>query len=247
MMLIKKAIPNLISCMSAFCAFASIYVTISTNFDISVSILLVCLAGFLDGCDGRVARKLGVFGNFGVQLDSLIDLISFGIAPIFIMFVSFTWKSEPLTFLCLAFYSVCMAIRLARFNCLALNPKKTEKMEFLQKNFFIGVPAPAGAIILVLPVIANSIGLVNYNSTTPLLAYILIVALMLVMPFPTFSPKSLRIGFRDITATITTFTACSVLAFFIIRPMLCLLILFIIYLASIPFAGLIYRRWVKIL
>ena len=233
--------------MSAFCGFASIYVTISTNFDISVSILLICLAGFLDGCDGRVARKLGVPGLFGVQLDSLIDLISFGVAPIFIMFVSFKWKSEPLAFLCLACYSVCMAIRLARFNCMALNPKKTEKMEFLQKQFFIGVPAPAGAIVLVLPVIANSIGLVNYNSTTPLLAYILIVSFMLIMPFPTFSPKSLRIGFRDIQSTITTFTACSVLAFFVIRPMLCLFVLFIIYLLSIPFAGLIYRKWAKIL
>ena len=142
-------------------------------------------AAFLDGIDGHVARLLKASSRFGAELDSLADFVNFGVAPAIIMF---NWALEDLRslgWIAVLVFAVCSALRLARFN---VSLDRTD-LPAWQSAFFVGVPAPAGAIILLLPIYAQDLGL-HLPSLTPLvLVYTLGVALLMVSRVPTFSIK----------------------------------------------------------
>ena len=138
----------------------------------------------LDGIDGRVARLLKASSRFGAELDSLADFVNFGVAPAIIMFNWALDDLHSLGWIAVLVFAVCSALRLARFNV-----RSTTDTPAWKSNYFVGVPAPAGAIILLLPIYAQDLGL-HLPSLTPLvLIYTLGIALLMVSRVPTFSGK----------------------------------------------------------
>jgi CDP-diacylglycerol--serine O-phosphatidyltransferase len=180
---IRVLIPNIFTLVGLCAGLTAIRMGIENRFDLAVAALV--FAAFLDGIDGRIARVLKASSRFGAELDSLADFVNFGVAPAIIMF---NWALEDLHsfgWIAVLVFAVCSALRLARFNA-ALD--RTD-LPAWKSNYFVGVPAPAGAIILLLPIYAQDLGL-HLPSLTPLvLLYTLGIALLMVSSVPTFSGK----------------------------------------------------------
>jgi CDP-diacylglycerol--serine O-phosphatidyltransferase len=180
---IRVLIPNIFTLLGLCAGLTAIRMGIEHRWDLAVAALV--FAAFLDGIDGHVARLLKASSRFGAELDSLADFVNFGVAPAIIMF---NWALDDLRslgWIAVLVFAVCSALRLARFN---VSLDQTD-LPAWQSAFFVGVPAPAGAIILLLPIYAQDLGL-HLPSLTPLvLVYTLGVALLMVSRVPTFSIK----------------------------------------------------------
>ena len=135
-----RFIPNLITMMSLIAGISSIKFSIQGNWQLAV--LMIMLAAFFDFFDGWVARKLKKSSQFGAELDSLSDFISFGLAPSLLINLCFTFKLGQIGWIFSLFYIVCAALRLARFNI--------ENMKEQSTTFF-GIPSPAAAGIVMIP------------------------------------------------------------------------------------------------
>lgn len=182
---IRVLIPNIFTLVGLCAGLTAIRMGIEHRWDMAVAALV--FAAFLDGIDGHVARLLKASTRFGAELDSLADFVNFGVAPAIILFA---WSLEDLRslgWIAVLVFAVCSALRLARFN-VSLN--QTDQPVW-KKSFFVGVPAPAGAIIVLLPIYAQDLG-IHWPSLTPLvLLYTIAVALLMVSNVPTFSIKML--------------------------------------------------------
>jgi CDP-diacylglycerol--serine O-phosphatidyltransferase len=180
---VRMLIPNIFTLVGLCAGLTAIRMGIEHRWDLAVAALV--FAAFLDGIDGHVARLLKASSRFGAELDSLADFVNFGVAPAIIMF---TWALEDLRslgWIAVLVFAVCSALRLARFN---VSLDRTDQPAW-KNNYFVGVPAPAGAIILLLPIYAEDLGL-HLPSLTPLvLFYTLAIALLMVSNVPTFSIK----------------------------------------------------------
>jgi CDP-diacylglycerol---serine O-phosphatidyltransferase len=180
---IRVLIPNIFTLLGLCAGLTAIRMGIEHRWDLAVAALV--FAAFLDGIDGHVARLLKASSRFGAELDSLADFVNFGVAPAIIMF---NWALDDLRslgWIAVLVFAVCSALRLARFN---VSLDRTD-LPAWKSAFFVGVPAPAGAIILLLPIYAQDLGL-HLPSLTPLvLVYTLGVALLMVSRVPTFSIK----------------------------------------------------------
>ena len=180
---VRVLIPNIFTLVGLCAGLTAIRMGIEHRWDLAVAALV--FAAFLDGIDGHVARLLKASSRFGAELDSLADFVNFGVAPAIIMF---TWALEDLRslgWIAVLVFAVCSALRLARFN---VSLDRTDQPAW-KNNYFVGVPAPAGAIILLLPIYAEDLGL-HLPSLTPLvLFYTLAIALLMVSNVPTFSIK----------------------------------------------------------
>ena len=180
---VRVLIPNIFTLVGLCAGLTAIRMGIEHRWDLAVAALV--FAAVLDGIDGRVARLLKASSRFGAELDSLADFVNFGVAPAIIMF---NWALEDLHslgWIAVLVFAVCSALRLARFN-VSLDATDTPAWK---SNYFVGVPAPAGAIILLLPIYVQDLGL-HVPSLTPLvLIYTLGIALLMVSRVPTFSGK----------------------------------------------------------
>jgi CDP-diacylglycerol--serine O-phosphatidyltransferase len=207
---------------------------IEHRWDLAVAALV--FAAVLDGIDGRVARLLKASSRFGAELDSLADFVNFGVAPAIIMF---NWALEDLRsvgWIAVLVFAVCSALRLARFN-VSLDATDTPAWK---SNYFVGVPAPAGAIILLLPIYAQDLGL-HLPSLTPLvLLYTLGIALLMVSRVPTFSGKLIgqKIA-REYVPPIFVLAALFI-ALLLTFPSLTLAVGSLTYLALIPVSAYRY-------
>ncbi len=180
---VRVLIPNIFTLVGLCAGLTAIRMGIEHRWDLAVAALV--FAAFLDGIDGRVARLLKASSRFGAELDSLADFVNFGVAPAIIMFNWALDDLKSLGWIAVLVFAVCSALRLARFN-VSLDATDTPAWK---SNYFVGVPAPAGAIILLLPIYAEDLGL-HWPSLTPLvLLYTLAIALLMVSRVPTFSGK----------------------------------------------------------
>ena len=180
---IRVLIPNIFTLVGLCAGLTAIRMGIENRFDLAVAALV--FAAFLDGIDGRIARVLKASSRFGAELDSLADFVNFGVAPAIIMF---NWALEDLHslgWIAVLVFAVCSALRLARFN---VSLDRTD-LPAWKSNYFVGVPAPAGAIILLLPIYAQDLGLHLPRLTPLVLLYTLGIALLMVSNVPTFSGK----------------------------------------------------------
>ena len=180
---IRVLIPNIFTLVGLCAGLTAIRMGIENRFDLAVAALV--FAAFLDGIDGRIARLLKASSRFGAELDSLADFVNFGVAPAIIMF---NWALEDLHslgWIAVLVFAVCSALRLARFN---VSLDRTD-LPAWKSNYFVGVPAPAGAIILLLPIYAQDLGLHLPRLTPLVLLYTLGIALLMVSNVPTFSGK----------------------------------------------------------
>jgi CDP-diacylglycerol--serine O-phosphatidyltransferase len=180
---IRVLVPSIFTLLGLCAGLTAIRMAIEHRWDLAVAALV--FAAFLDGIDGRIARLLKASSRFGAELDSLADFVNFGVAPAIIIFI---WALEDLGglgWIVVLVFAVCAALRLARFN-VALD---SADLPAWKSNYFVGVPAPAGALILLLPIYAQNLGL-HLPSLTPLvLIYTLVIAVLMVSRVPTYSGK----------------------------------------------------------
>ena len=181
---LTKFIPNLITLMSLIAGISSIKFSIQSNFKIAV--LMIMLAAFFDFFDGWMARKLKKSSQFGAELDSLSDFISFGLAPSLLINLSFTNELGRIGWVISLFYIICAALRLARFNI--------ENMREQSKVFY-GIPSPAAAGIIMIPLYINFIEQIQFTINYPIVSALLIVfaGAMMISRVPTPSVKNLKV------------------------------------------------------
>ena len=188
----KKArmiLPNAITLIGVCIGLSSIKFALDGKF--ALAVVAILFASLMDALDGRIARLIKATSEMGKELDSLGDVISFGVAPAFIMYF---WNLQYLDklgwFVCLI-YVVCVALRLARFN---INSNEEPSWK---DNFFEGVPAPAGGIVVLMPLILSFSGFgeiffkINYEIIVP--AFFIVVSVLLISTIPTYSFKKIVI------------------------------------------------------
>ncbi|HUU66002.1 MAG TPA: CDP-diacylglycerol--serine O-phosphatidyltransferase [Methyloceanibacter sp.] len=231
---VRVLIPNIFTLVGLCAGLTAIRMGIEHRWDLAVAALV--FAAFLDGIDGRVARLLKASSRFGAELDSLADFVNFGVAPAIIMF---NWALEDLRslgWIAVLVFAVCSALRLARFN---VSLDQTDQPAW-KGAFFVGVPAPAGAIILLLPIYSQDLGL-HVPILTPLvLVYTLAIALLMVSNVPTFSAKMIgqRIA-REYVPPVFVLAALFI-AMLLTYPSLTLAVGSVVYLALIPVSAYRY-------
>ena len=184
----RYVIPNLVTLAAICLGLTGVRFAIEGHFDIAVYAIIV--AAILDGLDGRIARALKGTSRFGAELDSLADFVDFGVAPALVLYLwslhehrSFGWVSALI-------FTIAAALRLARFNVMIDDPNKPA----WSVNFFVGMPAPAGAIMVMLPIYLHfGVGMANDHAYVPFeIVYVLFVAFLMASRIPHFSGK--RIG-----------------------------------------------------
>ena len=181
---LTKFIPNLITLMSLIAGISSIKFSIQANWKLAV--LMIMLAAFFDFFDGWMARKLKRSSQFGAELDSLSDFISFGLAPSLLINLCFTHELGRIGWVISLFYIVCAALRLARFNI--------ENMKEQSKVFY-GIPSPAAAGVIMIPLYLNFIDQVQFTINYPLICAVLttFAGIMMISRVPTPSVKNLKV------------------------------------------------------
>jgi CDP-diacylglycerol--serine O-phosphatidyltransferase len=197
----------------------------------------IVVAAILDGLDGRMARLLNGTSKFGAELDSLSDFVAFGVAPAIIvyMWVLNAWGAFGWT-ICLA-YAVCMALRLARFNTMLSDPNPPK----WQGHFFVGVPAPAGAGLALLPLMMHfQAGGGWFDKPFVGALTMILVAFLMVSRIPTFSAKKIHVPRGWMVPALVAVGL--VFAGLINAPWATLVLLGLAYLAAIPVAVAAQRR-----
>ena len=183
-------LPNMLTLIGVCIGLTSIRFALDGSFELAI--VAIIIAALIDGLDGRIARLIKGTSKVGKELDSLTDMISFGVAPAFIMYF---WKLNTLGrfgwLLCLV-YVICVALRLARFNIFS-NQESSWK-----DNFFEGVPSPAGGILVLTPLIISLSGFdliqLNYDIIVPI--FFILTSFLLISKFPTYSFKKIVIPRR---------------------------------------------------
>lgn len=238
-----KLLPNLVTISSLCVGFSSIRFALESKWEAAV--LCIVIAAFLDGIDGRIARILGATSHFGAELDSLCDFVNFGVVPAILLYCwSFSDSGFKLfAWVVVLLYVVCMSLRLARFNTGLIDKDSVA----LSKKFFIGVPAPVGAMLLIIPIIISfdilpffDLNLNIKSSSLLLMVYQVIIALLLASRLPTFSFKDIII--KPEYVWIFLFFSGALIIGLIIYPWYMLPIMGLIYLCTIPFSIMIARK-----
>ncbi|MBP2235052.1 CDP-diacylglycerol--serine O-phosphatidyltransferase [Sinorhizobium kostiense] len=182
---LRLMIPNLITVLAICAGLSGIRLAFENRFELAVAMVL--LAAFLDGIDGRVARLLKATSSFGGQMDSLADIINFGVAPALVLYVFLLDQARSIGWIAALIYAIAAGLRLARFNVMAERPVKAS----WQSEYFVGVPAPAGAMLVLLPVYIGLLGLAPDRIFALIAAaYTVLIAFLLVSRLPVWSGKS---------------------------------------------------------
>ena len=182
---LRVLLPNLVTLLSLCAGFTAMRMAVEGRFETAVGFIL--LAAILDGLDGRLARLLKGTSRFGAELDSLADFLSFGVAPAFILYQYGLNDLKSFGWLVALLLAIAAALRLARFNVMIDDPTRPE----WKKNFFVGIPAPAGALLVLLPLYLYLLGVARPSGASALEAiYVIFVAFMMVSRVPTYAGKS---------------------------------------------------------
>ncbi len=233
----RYLLPNILTLGGVCLGISSIKFSIDGNFSLSVTLIL--LAAILDALDGRIARLIKGTSEFGKELDSLTDFVSFGIAPVFILYFWELNSYGKLGWAIALIYSVCCVLRLARFNL-----TKHDESHAWKNNFFEGIPSPAGGLIILIPLIyelSNFDFDFNLRFITPYLT--IFIALMLVSKVPTPSLKKISISPKT-----TMFLLLCVGMIFIallFYTFKTLLFFSLMYLIIIPVSIFFYKKQIK--
>ncbi len=229
----RYLLPNILTLGGVCLGISSIKFSIDGNFSLAVTLIL--LAAILDALDGRVARLIKGTSEFGKELDSLTDFVSFGIAPVLILYF---WELNvygKLGWAIALIYSVCCVLRLARFNL-----TKIDNQQSWKNNFFEGVPSPAGGILILTPLVYEIADLklnIDIKSLTPYLT--VLIALLLVSKIPTLSLKKISISSK---ATVFLLLLVGVIFIALLFYTFETLLAFsVFYLISIPISILIFK------
>ena len=235
---VRTLAPNLVTLLALCAGLTAIRLAFENRYGLALAAIV--FAAILDGIDGRLARLLKGTSRFGAELDSLSDFVNFGVAPALILYF---WGLHDLKsggWIAAMVFAICAGLRLARFNVMIDDPDRPA----WASNFFVGVPAPAGAIIVLLPIYAVFLGVPRSPFLTWLtLAYTLAVACLMVSRLPVFSGK--RIGQRVPPEMVGPLVVVMVLAvaLLVAYPWILLTAGTLAYLVSLPFGWLSYRGY----
>ncbi len=180
----RFVIPNVITVLAICAGLSGIRLAFEGRFEPAV--LMVLLAAFLDGIDGRIARMMKGQSKFGAQMDSIADAVNFGAAPALVLYAFALDQVKSFGWIAALVYAVACCLRLARFNVMNDNPEQSAN----SGDFFVGVPAPAGACLVLLPVYLGFLGLepgipVAIGSAI----YTVLIGLLMISQLPVFSGK----------------------------------------------------------
>ena len=233
----RVILPNMLTLIGVCIGLTSIRFALDGRFEFAI--IAIILAAIIDGLDGRIARLIKGTSKVGKELDSLTDMISFGVAPAFIMYF---WKLNTLGrfgWLVCLIYVICVALRLARFNV------NSGQEPSWRDNFFEGVPSPAGGILVLTPLIFSMTNFefitINYDIVVPI--FFIVTSLLLISKFPSYSFKKIVIQRKT-----TIFLLFGIVLFFgllLIYPFNLIAISAIIYLAMLPISFFHYQKLKK--
>ena len=233
----RVILPNMFTLVGVCIGLSSIKFAFDEKF--TLSIIAIIVAAIIDGLDGRIARLIQGTSKVGKELDSLTDVISFGVAPAFIMYF---WKLNELGrvgwLICLI-YVVCVALRLARFNV------NSGQEPSWKDNFFEGVPSPAGGVLVLMPLIYSLSDIqilnINYNFFVPIL--FITISILLISKFPTYALKKI-----SVPRSMTIFLLLAVVLYFgllLLYTFNAIVISGLIYFIMIPISFVHYNNMKK--
>tara|TARA_B100001564_G_C20594952_1_gene649754 strand:- start:21 stop:812 length:792 start_codon:yes stop_codon:yes gene_type:complete len=230
----RYLLPNILTLAGVCLGISSIKFSIDGNFSLAVTLIL--LAAILDALDGRVARFIKGTSEFGKELDSLTDFVSFGIAPVFILYFWDLKNYGKLGWAITLIYSVCCVLRLARFNL-----TKIQDAEEWKNNFFEGIPSPAGGLLILMPLIYELTNLnfgIDFKKFTPY--FTVLIAILLVSKIPTLSLKKISISPK---ATVFLLLGIGMVFISLLSYTLETLLAFgVFYLISIPVGVIVFNK-----
>ena len=240
---IYKLIPSIITIVALCLGITSIRYSLDGKFNIAVA--LISIAAFLDGIDGRIARLLNSSTQFGAQLDSFADLCSFGVAPGISVYL---WALREIPYKgvgwsIVLFYIVCSSLRLARFHIQSIDNKKNKEIE---KNFFIGIPMPVAASLLLTPmmfsfeIIQNNFIIFSYWFNA---FYMVLIGFLMISKVPIYSAK--RISVPKEKVNIILVMSSIIFTGIIFEPWFLLPIFGLLYIMLIPLGSIYYYRHIK--
>jgi CDP-diacylglycerol---serine O-phosphatidyltransferase len=232
-----RLLPNAITVLALCSGLSAVQFALNGNH--AGALGAITLAALLDSLDGRLARLLDATSRIGAELDSLADCISFGVAPAVVLFIwglDGTRAGWPVALV----FAVCVALRLARFNTLL---DDTEAPPFA-KEFFTGIPSPAGALLALLPLtISLQFGESWWSAPITVGIWTVAIAVAMVSRMPTLSAKSVRVPARAVAPLLVLIAvlAAAVITF----PYASLAVAMLLYLAHLPYASYRYRWLAK--
>lgn len=183
---LRVLLPNLITLLSLGSGLTAMRLVIEGH--VQSALIAILIAAVLDALDGRIARLLKGTSRFGAELDSLSDFVSFGVAPAIILYTVSLHDLKSFGWIVVLLFACASALRLARFNVMIDDPDRPD----WQKNFFVGIPAPAGALVLLLPMYVRVLGFDPPDGFVAIeAAFTLFVAFMMVSRIPTYAGKTL--------------------------------------------------------
>ncbi len=235
---VRTLLPNLITLLALCAGLTAIRLAIEEKLEWAVAAIV--FAALLDGIDGRIARLLKGTSRFGAELDSLADFVNFGVAPALIVYLWDLHELKSAGWIAAMVFAICTGLRLARFNVMIDDPDKPA----WAANFFVGIPAPAGAITVLLPIYTYFLGMPRFAFVAPVtLVYTLAIAFLMVSRLPVFSGK--RVGKRIAPELVLPVFVAVVLFFALLvaYPWEVLTLGTLAYLGGLPFGWIVYREY----
>jgi len=235
---VRTLAPNMVTLLAMCAGLTAIRMAFENRY--SLALAGIVFAAILDGIDGRLARFLKGTSRFGAELDSLSDFVCFGVAPALILYFWGLHELKSAGWIAAMVFAICACLRLARFNVMIDDPDRPA----WTANFFVGMPAPMGAITVLLPIYAVFLGVPHSEFLIWLtLFYTLGVASLMVSRLPVFSGK--RVGTRVPPEMVGPLIVLVVLAMalLIAYPWILLTAGTLAYLAGLPFGWLSYRGY----
>lgn len=235
---VRMLLPNIITVLAICAGLSGIRLAFEQRFETAVAMVLI--AAFLDGIDGRLARALKATSRFGAQMDSLADIVNFGVAPALVLYAYLLETAGSLGWIAALVFAIACGLRLARFNVL----DEDEDRPAWETEYFVGVPAPAGAGLVLLPVY---LVFINVATPTPLYGYAavgftLLVALLLVSRLPVWSGKTFGSKVRRENALPVILGAMSYVLLLFAYPWQTLSVSALAYLVFLPLSARAYTR-----
>jgi len=230
-----RLLPNAVTVLALCAGLSAVQFALVGNFQLCVA--SVGVAALCDALDGRLARLLDATSRIGAELDSLADLVSFGVSPALVLYIWLRPEAGRFGWIVVLVFAVCMALRLARFNTLMDRPDPYP----FTKEFFVGVPAPAAALVAGIPLYLFLHFGPGWWSAAPVVgAWALVVAMLMVSRWPTLSLKTLRVPPQLIAPLLGLVGVAGAVLF--TAPFLGLAVVSVAYVLFLPYT--LYRyRW----
>jgi len=235
---LRLMFPNLVTVLAICAGLSGIRFGFEGRFETAV--VMVLIAAFLDGIDGRLARLLKATSKFGAQMDSLADIVNFGVAPALVLYAYLLDRAGSPGWIATLLFAIACGMRLARFNVL----DEQKDRPTWQVDYFVGIPAPAGAVLVMLPLYLSFLGLEPGRNVAYVgAAFTVLIAFLLVSRLPVYSGKSARIpGDRVLPVILAVVLYFLLLASY---PWHTLTASVVAYLVFLPFSVLAYSKRAK--